>query len=615
MEFLAPAGLALAALSAPLVALYFLRIRRRRVQVSSLLPWHALQQSERLASPFQRFRRHLLLLLQLIALLLIALALSRPAIQGGTEGARSVVLVIDTSASMGATDQKPHRLGVALGEARTVLGTLGPADEVMLVEAGARTQVRVPFTRDEAQVRFALDDLAPTDAEGGLRQAVQLALSLGRSRPGVEVVVLSDGGPGDLVGLDPGSAKVRYAKVGVQSDNAGITALDLRRSPVNDLDRQLFLTVVNSGPRPVEGTVEVYVEGSLLAVRTESLPTGEPVGLVFDVPGTARGVLRARLSTPNDFLPADDEAWAVLTPPASRRVLLAGSDPLAARALAADPRVTLVRARVSEVDAAMLDDVDCALFAGAVPDAADGLPHAVLGPYAGTPLGLGEERTGPTLLDWQRTHPLLRFVGLGGVNLGRAREVLDPGGLAPIVEADTGPLILAGERNGSRVVALAFDPYATDLPLRVAWPVFLLNTVGWLTEGATGAGEARLLKAGQPWMRPVADETVDSARVRGPQGTRELPVTDGVIRIQDTDRAGIYAVSAGSTSTTFAANLLSERESQIAPRPGLDLGRGGTEVSQASLAGGRQELWRPLLLLALGFLVLEWFAWNRRRTA
>lgn len=615
MEFLAPAGLALTALSAPLIALYFLRIRRRRVVVSSLLPWHALQKSERLASPFQRFKRHLLLLLQLLALLLIALALSRPAIEGSVDGSRSVVLVVDTSASMGATDVKPTRLDAAIAEARSVLATLGPMDEAMLVEAGPRTQVRVPFTRDEAQVGFALNELIATQAEGDLRPAVQLALSLARSRPGVEVIVLSDGGTGDLSTLAVGEAQVQYARVGLQSDNTGITALDLRRSPVNDLDRQLFLTVRNYGPREIEGTVEVYVEDALLAVRTEAIPPGEPVSLVFDVPGAARGTLRVHLDAPNDFLAADDEAFAILAPPASRRVLLAGSEPLAARALQADPRVTLVRARASEVDAALLDSVDAALFAGAVPDAAEGRPYAVLGAFPGTPLELGEARDGPEILDWQRTHPLLRFVKLEGVTVGRAHPVVDPGGLVPIVEADTGPLILAGERSGGRVVALAFDPYATDLPLRVSWPVFLLNTVGWLTEGAAGGAEALLLRTGNTWTRTLSDTEVGEARVRGPQGIVDLPVTDGVVRVQSTDRIGVYAVSAGSTSSRFAANLLSEEESRIAPRPNLDLAAGSAAVAEASVISGRRELWRPLLLIALAFLVLEWWAWNRRRTA
>ena len=84
----------------------------------------------------------------------------------------------------------------------------------------------------------------------------QDAQRIQESVPGVEVVVLSDGAGADLSTLAPGDAEVRFARVGLRSDNAGITALDLRRSPVNDLDRQLFLTAHNFGSRPAEASVE-----------------------------------------------------------------------------------------------------------------------------------------------------------------------------------------------------------------------------------------------------------------------------------------------------------------------------------------------------------------------
>ena len=103
MSFLAPWGLLLGALAAPLVALYFLKLRRKRVEVPSVLLWQAFQKSERLATPFQRFRNNLLLWLQLLALALLVLAFARPYLQTDVPVARSVVLVVDTSASMGAT--------------------------------------------------------------------------------------------------------------------------------------------------------------------------------------------------------------------------------------------------------------------------------------------------------------------------------------------------------------------------------------------------------------------------------------------------------------------------------------------------------------------------------
>ena len=91
MNFIAPLGLALGALAIPLVAMYFLKIRRRRVQVPSLLLWEQFAKNEQLASPFQKFRRHILLWLQLLILLLMILAFARPYISGHFQGGRAVV--------------------------------------------------------------------------------------------------------------------------------------------------------------------------------------------------------------------------------------------------------------------------------------------------------------------------------------------------------------------------------------------------------------------------------------------------------------------------------------------------------------------------------------------
>ncbi|MEM6931433.1 MAG: BatA domain-containing protein, partial [Myxococcota bacterium] len=102
MNVLAPTGFLLALAAVPLVAMYFLRIRRRRIPVSSMLPWHQLRRSEQLASPFQRFRNHWLLWLQLLLLALLVLALARPFVMTAEAPFASRILVIDTSASMAA---------------------------------------------------------------------------------------------------------------------------------------------------------------------------------------------------------------------------------------------------------------------------------------------------------------------------------------------------------------------------------------------------------------------------------------------------------------------------------------------------------------------------------
>ena len=133
MSFLAPLALLLGGLAAPLVALYFLKLRRRRVTVPSVLLWQAFEKTERLASPFERFRRNLLLWLQLAVLLLLVLAAARPYLETRVATARSVVLVLDRSASMGATDLRPTRFDAAVQAAGDLVDGLGPSDEAMLI--------------------------------------------------------------------------------------------------------------------------------------------------------------------------------------------------------------------------------------------------------------------------------------------------------------------------------------------------------------------------------------------------------------------------------------------------------------------------------------------------
>ena len=132
MPCLNPLGLALAGLSLPLLAMYFIKVRRRRFEVPAAFLWQQALDAQRNASPFERFRRNLLLLLQLLALLLLSLALARPVLDLALPPARSLVLVLDTSASMGATDVPQGRLGAAVALASEVVDGLGSSDEAAL---------------------------------------------------------------------------------------------------------------------------------------------------------------------------------------------------------------------------------------------------------------------------------------------------------------------------------------------------------------------------------------------------------------------------------------------------------------------------------------------------
>src|SRR3712207_6429350 len=113
MPFVTPLALA-GLLFVPLVvAFYLLKLRRDEAAVPSTLLWQRLGSDIEANAPWQKLRRSLLLLLQLLLVVLLALLAARPFVERPAGLARDLVLVVDTSASMQATDVPPSRLAEA----------------------------------------------------------------------------------------------------------------------------------------------------------------------------------------------------------------------------------------------------------------------------------------------------------------------------------------------------------------------------------------------------------------------------------------------------------------------------------------------------------------------
>ena len=81
-----------------------------------------------------------------------------------------------------------------------------------------------------------------------------------------------------------------------------------------------------------------------------------------------------------------------------------------------------------------------------------------------------------------------------------------------------------------------------------------------------------------------------------------------------TEELGVYDVREGAAAKAnqqFAVNLYDPRESDLKPK---DVVIVGVEEVKGQVAKNqsRQELWKWLLLVAIGVLVFEWYIYNRR---
>ena len=209
MSFLAPGFLWLLAAIPLVIALHFLRNRRRHQVVSAIFLWQVASEQ---ASVQRRFALWWLLLLQILAIALLAVALAQPVLAG--RGVPDRVIVIDASASMAARDPDGVRLVKAIAGAGELISEGG---RVALIRAGSDATVLTALTDSQSELSAALADIRAADAQVGLDRALELALGLA---PGSEVHLFTD---------EPAPARIGYTWHGVAGAgfNMGISSFEL----------------------------------------------------------------------------------------------------------------------------------------------------------------------------------------------------------------------------------------------------------------------------------------------------------------------------------------------------------------------------------------------------
>ena len=168
----------LAAVPPAIVLLYFLKLKRRPLEVPSTYLWHKSVEDLHVNSIWQRLRNNLLLYLQLAVVLLIVLAVLRPSWQALRLSGSRLVLLIDNSASMQATDVKPSRLEEAKRRVGELIDQMHSGDSAMLISFSDTARVEQNFTDNRQQLREALAAIKPSQHSTNLSEALKLAAGL-----------------------------------------------------------------------------------------------------------------------------------------------------------------------------------------------------------------------------------------------------------------------------------------------------------------------------------------------------------------------------------------------------------------------------------------------------
>ncbi len=623
LTFTNPAGMLLLLAALPMVLLYVLRSRRRRMRVPSTLLWAAARRDLLARSPWRRMVPEATLLLELLGVTALALAAARPAWGGATAPGARVAVVLDVSASMGTVEGATTRIALARRAAHAVVAALAPGAEAMVVEAGRDARVTGALGRDRTALHAAIDRATAQEVEGGLSEAVGMAADRLRRMGGRRrVVVVTDGAVARGGAADAGGTDVEVVRVGAPADNLALVRMDVRaaRDGRGGDAVQVFAMVANLGEHPAEAYVTARRDGetSVLDARRLSVGPGrrEAVTLTFPLLSGDEGRGLVVELRPHDALPADDVAYGRVPPGSTLPVVLAATtdDPWLRRALTADPGVVLTAgspgAAVEAPDGALV------VFDGACPPDLPGRDVLVLAPPPGQCAGVtvGETVMAPGITSYATTDPRFRFLTMDGVHFTQGNPLALGPRATELLRADDGVLFAEAGTADRAVTVLGVDLGATDWPLRASFVVFVRNAVELArthrARAAAGGG-----RTGEP-LRVTVPARARAVDVEGSDGRRRWSATGGVAVVGETSHAGLYKVTWPGGTLVAPVNLLSEAESNLRPPPWSPAGApGGWEAAvqpAQDLAPPRSDL-GPWLAALAALAILTDLWWLTRR--
>lgn len=667
-SFLNPwvAGAAAAAAIPALLLLYFLKLRRREVEVSSTLLWKKAIQDLQVNAPFQRLRRNLLLLLQMLILLALLLALSRPVVNHTIGMGSLAVVLIDHSASMSATDIKgKSRLDEAKAKAKEMLDSMDKDGSAMVVAFDDSADIIRSFTNDRALLKQAIDSIQPTDRRSKLKLAFQLAEAKAASfnpeqrgplGPKPEIWLYSDGRVLDATELSLRFADLKYNKIGTaEAGNIGIVSLSAKRNYERPAEVQVFVRLANFGPDPATTAVQMSVNGVVVSggVKSGLLVAPERwtneqrekaekdqkltfrYGAEFKLDLMTGAVIRIELKEQaNDVLAADDSAQIIVPPPRSLNVLLVtrtGSlwlEKFLESARLKSPKVMVPDAYEQKMKdpQALAAEFDVILFdryqPKALPPAGNFMYFAAVPPDSKLKSAMENEAPvtvkGQIVLDWERSHPMLRHLPLRFYAETGLRLVVPPDAQV-LVEGDKSPLVVLYRDGRSTHLVLSFDVGDSTWPLNWTFPVFMDRAMQYLALGS----EMDVRQSYQPGATPKiprynlqqAAGDLTQLKIHGPSSfgtvTTAIPAA-GDFALPALDRVGVYTLDpAVPQFEKIAVNLLDDNESNLLP---ADAPPGGTGQMLAATGGkSRFELWRWIVAFgAIPLCLIEWWVYTRR---
>ena len=619
MHFLNASALYLLAFIPLVASMHFLRLRRKRHVVPSVMFWLEAIEDMKANVPFQRIRNFLPLILQLLFLSLAVVTVARPALRGYSPLFGQSVLILENSASMQSTASGKSRFERAKSRALELINQLDDRGQMMIMDTSRPPRhIHQGFTSDKEKLRRAVQEIAPQHTSPDFESIFSSAAAYGKGASTGIIYV------GDNMGGFPNSPPtLQNIVIGTQIENVGIVQFNVSRNPNQPSEFQVLAGLRNFGLRNQEFRARLEIGGRWYDDETVILSPGESRSVVFSIDDKGFDGLVVSLNLElEDGLALDNAAWAFLHRRTPLRLLLVSdrSLPLLSKMLQADANIELMETSIEDYRGAGNQEI--VIFDRYVPE---NLPEAntiFLSPVDGLPfMPVTERKREPVRVIYQdRTHTLMRDVSLIDLSVRESLVFRLPSWGSPLAETVEGALIWIGEDTDRKYVVFGFDAFDLEISqfaLKIpSAPILLSRCLAWLASPNTTV-QPDVVKVGTPVKIFLSDlDAEDDVTVHLPDGSVtdvSSPVTP--IIFSDTSIVGVYTVFVRDRQVgRFAVNLFDSQdmgssssqrgEERVESDPdGTPTGNHVQEVNR--------EIWKYTACLGIFLLLIEWWVYHR----
>ena len=576
-----------------LVLLYILKRKYKEEVISSTLLWNEVYKNTRANTPWEKLRKNIMLLLEIIIFLLLILSLMKPFLSFGGKAYKNIILVIDNTASMSAEYGEGTRLQEAKKIAIDFLNSNKDDTNTYIIAFDGNTNLLQNGDFNKEESREVVSSIEQSYNTGEINDSKSFIKAIGKDiEEEYEVIVITD----KEFDISDFNGKV------VSLANSGINgSIDNISHKFLEDKVRVIATITNRGSGEYLGDFSLYDGEELVSVESLELKEGESKTLTFDLSSIKGKVLRGELSR-KDMILEDNIYNHVVGEKKVNRILIVTEQNLFLEKAFSIMENTEIYKTNSASNLTNEDKYDLYIFDGITPDILPSSGSLIFinpssneyfnilegGTGGEVKVVLGElskylEETTFTVSEYNSIE--VPYYGRGFLNVG---------------EDYVG---FQGEVDGRRIAVLSFDLHNSDFPLKKEFPILMYE----LSESLISNGMINKsnYKAGDEIIATSLD--IDSImNLTYPNGDI-IEIASGD-EIKEDKVLGIYNLETEEVKELFSVNYPSENESNTTVN---NVGESENIVTNKGDLNRGLNLTPILIIVAMVVVAFEWIMYKR----